>query len=64
MSAFAAWLTGDGVQALIAIERALAVDGDYSMANLILTTLDSGLDPGHWNGLGQGELGQGDRLTS
>ena len=64
LTSFAAWLTGDGVQALIAIERALAVDGDYSMANLILNTLDSGLDPGHWHGLGQGELGQGDRLTS
>ena len=50
LAAFAAWLTGDGVQALIAIERAIAVDGDYSMAKLILKTLDNGLSPEHWAG--------------
>ena len=59
LAAFAAWLTGDGVQALIATERALAADGDYSMAKLILHTLDSGLDPELWNG-----IDRRDRLTS
>lgn len=50
LAAFAAWLSGDGTQALIAIERALTVEPGYSMAQLILRTLDSGVSPEHWNG--------------
>ena len=50
LAAFAAWLAGDGTQALIAIERALISEPGYSMAQLILHTLDSGISPEHWEG--------------
>ncbi|MGZ5370936.1 DUF4192 domain-containing protein [Aeromicrobium sp.] len=50
LTAFAAWLAGDGTQALIAVERALSVEPGYSMAQLILRTLDSGFSPDLWDG--------------
>lgn len=50
LTAFSAWLVGDGTQALIAIERALKAEPGYSMAKLILQTLDSGMSPEHWDG--------------
>ena len=50
LAAFAAWLVGDGAQALIAIERALKAEPGYSMARLILQTLESGMSPEHWDG--------------
>jgi hypothetical protein len=50
LTAFAAWLTGDGAQALIAVERALRADPAYSMAQLILEMLEGGVDPVHWTG--------------
>lgn len=48
LAAFAAWLTGDGAQSLIAIERALGADPDYSMARLLLEMLERGVSPTHW----------------
>lgn len=48
LAAFAAWLTGDGAQALIAVERALEADPCYSMARLILRTLENGISPTTW----------------
>ncbi len=50
LTGFAAWLTGDGAQALIAIERALRVDPDYSMAQIVLEILERGISPVHWTG--------------
>jgi hypothetical protein len=50
LTGFAAWLTGDGAQALIAIERALRADPDYSMAQIILEILLQGISPEHWSG--------------
>lgn len=50
LAAFAAWLTGDGVQALIAAERALKADPRYSMAGLMLQLLEAGVPPAHWAG--------------
>ena len=50
LTAFAAWLVGDGTQALIAIERALEAEPGYSMAQLILQALDSGMSPEQWDG--------------
>ncbi len=50
LTAFAAWLTGDGAQALIAVERALDADPEYSMATLILQLLENGVSPSHWSG--------------
>lgn len=54
LAAFAAWLVGDGAQALIAVERALQIEPGYSMAQLILQTLDSGFSPEHWVGFDAG----------
>jgi hypothetical protein len=48
LTAFAAWLTGDGAQSLIAVERALRADRDYSMARLMLQMLEGGVPPSHW----------------
>lgn len=48
LTAFAAWLTGDGAQSLIAVERALDADGTYSMAQLMLEMLEGGVSPAHW----------------
>lgn len=45
LAAFAAWLTGDGAQALIAGERARRADPQYSMAALVLQIVESGVSP-------------------
>ncbi|MCW2840513.1 MAG: hypothetical protein JWR55_1996 [Aeromicrobium sp.] len=50
LTAFATWLTGDGAAALIAVERALRADPAYSMAQIILDTLQAGVSPEHWPG--------------
>lgn len=50
LTAFAAWLTGDGAQALIAVERALHADPDYSMGLLILQLLEGCVPPALWTG--------------
>jgi len=50
LTGFAAWLTGDGTQALIAIERALRADPGYSMARTFLDVLENGISPAHWTG--------------
>lgn len=49
LSAFAAWLDGNGTSALIAAERAASIDPDYSMATLILQVLENGLSPRTWS---------------
>jgi hypothetical protein len=43
--AFVAWQSGEGALANIAIERALAADPGYSMAQLIGQAVDAGLPP-------------------
>jgi hypothetical protein len=43
--AFAAWRTGDGVLAGLALERALRADPGYTMAHLLLRGLRQGLPP-------------------
>lgn len=43
--AFAAWLTGDGAFANIAVERARDADPDYTMAHLLSSFLAVGLPP-------------------
>ncbi|WP_456696139.1 DUF4192 domain-containing protein [Aeromicrobium sp. P5_D10] len=48
LTAFAAWLAGDGAQAIIAVERALDADPCYSMACLFLRILDDGIPPTAW----------------
>ena len=46
--AVVAWLQGDGARALMAIERALADDPHYSLAQLVGASLQSGLPPATW----------------
>ncbi|MEV1173882.1 DUF4192 domain-containing protein [Nonomuraea sp. NPDC049784] len=43
--AMAAWRAGNSVQATIALERALAIDPSYSMANLLMHALQNLLSP-------------------
>jgi hypothetical protein len=46
--AFAAWRSGDGAVASIALDRALDADPSYPMARLLGDALDNGLAPGAW----------------
>ncbi|WP_332643697.1 DUF4192 domain-containing protein [Aeromicrobium sp.] len=48
LAAFAGWLSGDGAQALIAVERALEADPSYGMARGVLALLEGGVSPAHW----------------
>lgn len=43
--AFTAWQAGDGALASIAVERALAADPEYSMAQLLRDIVDAGVPP-------------------
>ncbi len=45
---FASWLAGDGAFALIAAERALDIDPDYTLAGLLLRMLERGVPPSSW----------------
>lgn len=55
LAAFAAWLTGDGAQSLIAVERALEVEPGYSAANTVLEILEHGISPDRWFAIGAEE---------
>jgi hypothetical protein len=48
LTGFASWLSGDGALALIATERALAIDPLYPMAGLLLQMLELGVPPSSW----------------
>lgn len=52
LAAFAAWLTGDGAQAMIAVERALGAKPEYSMAHLVADIIGAGINPEVWTGFG------------
>lgn len=43
-----AWLQGDGARALIALDRALEDDPEYSLAILVMTAVRGGLPPTAW----------------
>ncbi len=42
------WQLGDGVRAMIALERALAADGSYALAGLIAGCISHGVHPADW----------------
>jgi hypothetical protein len=46
--AFAAWRCGDGTLARLALDRALADDPTYRVAQLLSELLDSGISPAAW----------------
>lgn len=52
LAAFSAWVSGDGTHALIAAEHALEIVPDYSMARLLLSSLEIAMDPRIWQGFG------------
>lgn len=54
LASFAAWRWGSGAQAVIAAERALEIDPEYSRAHLMLALLDLGLAPGAWDEIESG----------
>lgn len=49
LGAFAAWMTGDGAQAVIAAERARSADPEHVMASLVLDLVGAGIPPGEWH---------------
>ena len=51
LAGFASWLSGDGALALIAAERALAIDPHYTLAGLLLKMLEGGVPPSSWRPL-------------
>jgi hypothetical protein len=55
LTGFASWLSGDGALALIAAERALAIDPDYTLAGLLLRLLEAGVPPSSWRPLADEE---------
>jgi hypothetical protein len=57
--AWVAYARGDGTLASIAVERALASDPDYTMAQLVASGLDAGLHPRHVRAVSR-EIGQSD----
>lgn len=57
LAAFAAWLTGDGAQSLIAVERALRADPYYSMATTLLELLQAGVSPAVWGTMSAEDTG-------
>lgn len=46
--ALVAWLAGDGARASVAVERALADDPAYSLAQLLVQSLSAGMPPEAW----------------
>ena len=48
--AFAAWRTGDGTLATLALNRALAADPDYRMAQMLNQIVQAGLPPSALDG--------------
>ena len=48
LTAFAAWLLGDGALAWCAVERALEADPAYSWADLIVQSLEQAVSPSVW----------------
>lgn len=49
MLAWFAWRSGEGAQARIAVDHALAGDPDYRLALLLEAALDDGVDPRRWH---------------
>jgi hypothetical protein len=64
--ALAAWRTGDGALAWVAVDRALAADPSYSMALLVAQALQAGVPPSIFDGLAErsGDHNWGDGLTA
>lgn len=55
LAAFASWLSGEGALALIAAERALAIDRYYTLAGLLLRMLEGGVPPSSWRSFPLGD---------
>lgn len=49
LAGFAAWQWGDGARALVAAERALELEPEYLMAQILAQILADGLHPGTWS---------------
>jgi len=51
MAGIAHWLAGDGARASVCLDRALADDPQYVLAQLIARSIQAGLPPGEWRAL-------------
>lgn len=54
--AFAAWLSGQGALAWCALERCVAIDPDYSMADCLGQLLEGAVPPSVWTPIGEEDL--------
>ena len=52
LAGFASWLSGDGALALIAAEKALDIDPEYTLAGLLLGIIERAVPPSAWRPLG------------
>lgn len=48
VAAIAAWLSGDGARALVALERGLSEEPDYRLACMVYAAVCAGLPPAKW----------------
>jgi len=49
LAGFAAWQAGDGARAVVALDEALRIDPDYTMAQLLMQLVQAGLHPDLWH---------------
>lgn len=49
LAGFAAWQWGDGARAMTALDRALRIEPDYRMAQLLFSALQAGMHPDLWS---------------
>ncbi len=48
LAGVAAWLTGDGARALVALDRGLTADPHYVLARMVQAAVSAGLPPSQW----------------
>jgi hypothetical protein len=48
LAAIAAWLSGDGARALVALERGLSAESQYRLASMVHAAVCAGLPPSKW----------------
>jgi hypothetical protein len=53
LAGIAAWLTGDGARALVALDRGLAADPHYVLAHMVQTAISAGIPPSQWRAMVQ-----------
>ncbi|MEG9225702.1 DUF4192 domain-containing protein [Aeromicrobium sp. Sec7.5] len=53
LAGFAAYMTGDGAQAVIALERSLAADPEHVLSQLLMQLIQGGVSPEQYEAMGE-----------